>query len=169
MFLISFSTHLNASTKCPAEQQELKAVQKQMKEYGVTEYLRTKERRAFIVYDNCRKGKNRKKDKKNKLNNEIKTDTNKNAYKYRSNSKFVRKGEFTSSVKFRSKFKGQKQEEWLEFYRIHRPKECAKPSSTVQFSKCVEYRNKAAKYFERLWRQQNPDKEAPPSIKLGTG
>lgn len=162
-FLLLISFQSLASTKCPDEYSELQRLQSIMRHNGTNEPLRNRERSAFEKYDNCRKGKN------NKPNNSHKASTDS---KYKANHKSISKhisSSFSSSVSISGKFKGKKQNDWLLFYKEHIPKECKKPESTKQFSKCIEYRNKASKYFEMIWRQNNPMKEAPPSIKLGSG
>lgn len=81
-------------------------------------------------------------------------------------SKLYNKGEITDNVTIKSKFKGKKQNEWLKFYQKNMIDECIEPKTTSLFSKCIEYRNQASKYFEMLWRKQNPLAEAPSPVEI---
>lgn len=157
LLLVIFSFPSFAATKCKLEWDALKNVQSQLR-HNSTEWLRDKERRNHKAYQDCRKGKKKRKTKnKSYIANSSQnyTQYNKPLPNYRPYGSTINK------LKIKGLFTGDKQQAWLDYYRP--PKECLSPKSTQQFSKCLKFRDNEANKFRKVWDEQ----QAPPSINLG--
>jgi len=146
--LLVVSNQVYAKSKCELEWNALKTVQSQLR-HKSSEYLRKKEHQKHNKYQNCRKGR-KKKSKSYKTITTYKKQT-KTYKKYYSNQ-YARNSFSNSPVKMKSKFKGEKQDAWIQYYKT--PKECFKPESISKFSKCVDYRNDKAKEFDAAWKNK---------------
>lgn len=137
------STHSEAKSKCEFEWNALKSVQSQLRHQS-TEYLRDKERVKHQKYQDCRKGKN-------KTSTKVKAKKTYRYYAKNNNSyyKNTRNSFNNSPVTMKTKFKGEKQEAWLEYYRT--PPECIKPKKTSVFATCLANRDEIAIKFDEIW------------------
>jgi hypothetical protein len=141
---------------CQDEWDALKSIQSHMRKNS-TEWARQEEHRRHKTYQDCRKGKNKQSEKSKNHSNNNQTYTH-----YRVPIKHKKYRSTISKVNVNGRFKGDKQQAWLDYY--HAPQGCKNPKSTSQFSKCLQDRDNQAEIFEQVWLEQ----KAPPSIKLGT-
>lgn len=168
--LVLFSFPLFAGSKCQLEWDALKSVQNQLRQKSY-EWLREKERRKHKDYQACRKGKNREKAQSRSTrtsqnyNNQV---SNINGSNHISNYRAPRT-QHKTVINIKGYFKGEKQNDWLKYYREVKPKYCNSPKSTSEFAKCLNNEKEEVEKFKILWRMRNPDKEAPSSIVLGHG
>ena len=145
IFLLIVSNQVYAKSKCELEWKSLKAVQSQLR-HKSSEYLREIEHKKHNEYQNCRKGKNKK-------SNTYQTKkTYKTQTKYYSNQ-YARNTFKNSPIKMKAKFKGVKQEAWLEQYET--PKDCIKPKSTAKFASCLNSRDIKAEEFDIEWNNEH--------------
>lgn len=143
--LLIVSNQTIAKSKCEREWNALKSVQSKLR-HKSTEYLRNKEHRKHKKYQDCRKGKT-KSSKKSRT--KTYSSTPKNTYKKHYPNYYVRNTFNSSSVNVKAKFKGEKQNEWMQYYVI--PKECISPKSTSKFARCLAERDKEAEEFSKKW------------------
>ena len=156
LFII-FSAPSFAGSKCQTQWDSLKAVQQQLRHQSY-EWLRDKERRKHKEYQDCRKGKNNKSSKTKKY-----TTSKQSAYtQYKQSPSYRPYRSTISKVNVTGRFKGDKQQAWLDYY--HSPKGCKSPKTTSKFSTCLQHRDSEAAKFEQVWDEQH----APSSIVLGT-
>ncbi|XPF94276.1 hypothetical protein ACM9HF_20045 [Colwellia sp. RE-S-Sl-9] len=134
-----------AKSKCEVELNELQHIQSLLR-HKTSEYLRDKEHKAHEKYQICRSRKNNQSsNNKSKKIYSKKTTTKKKYYP----NQYVKKSFGKSTVKIKGKFKGDKQNAWIEYYKT--PKECIKPKSTSQFASCLNKRNVEAERFSTEW------------------
>ena len=146
ILLLVVSTQAYSKSKCEFEWNQYKSIQSLLKQKS-TEYLRKIEHEKHNEYQNCRKGKNKKSKSKSNTNNKYYSkQSNRKAKSH--NSNYSRKSvKHTGSIN--GKFKGKKQESWLEYYKT--PQECKNPKEIATFSKCVSHRNNEARNFNIVW------------------
>ena len=140
--LLIVSNQTFAKSKCEREWNDLKNVQSEMR-HRSTERLRDEEHYRHNEYQNCRKGKNKK-----SKTYKTKTKHKKTAYKKHSYATYSTKN-ITNTVSLKGKFKDEKQDAWIQYY--DKPKECLFPKNIQEFSKCLSYRDEAAKKFDMEW------------------
>ncbi len=144
-FLIA-SNPILAKSKCEDEWNALKSIQSQMRQRS-TEYLRVEEHKKHDEYQNCRKGKTNNKNSEGK-NSQKKYSTSKKYYL----QKKLRNSFNSSAVNMKTKFKGEKQQAWLDYYTT--PKDCISPKSTAKFAKCLDERDNKAIEFDLNWKDE---------------
>lgn len=159
LFFLFFSLSVSAFAKsiCELERSRLQKIQSAMK-HGmkpqVMEHYRDIERKRHSEYQVCRQFKNNQnlnhvvankkhKPKKTKIKKKTKLFKKKSYPRALVNSRHA--------VVIKGRYKGDKQNYWLKFYTP--PYECIKPKSTSQFASCMNHRNKVAKEFDLVWRE----------------
>ncbi len=150
--ILFFCNHSFAKSKCPNEWNALKEVQNKLRKQS-SSYLRDKEHKLHKIYQDCRKGKNKKIDSYYVKKKNSSSSSSKQYPKYN-----LKQPEYSGTIK--GLFEGEKQDAWLNYYK--RPRECLKPKTTQQFSKCLNHRDEEATKFNKIWL------EIPPPIKIGT-
>lgn len=171
--LLILSNQVFAKSKCQREWDDLKNVQRVMKNgHGAQrmEQLRNIEKTYFRKYENCKKGKNKQISKDKSVKKRVNKQTTSIKTKKLVQPKKYYKRELSSQpIEMKARYYDGRQNDWLKYYRAHKSPECKKPKSTKLFAKCIEERDKLSIEFERHWRAENPGKQAPPAIKLGSG
>lgn len=147
ILLLIVTNQSYAKSKCEFEMKQYKSIQSLLR-HKSTEYLRKLEHEKHNEYQNCRKRKN----KKNKSGETIATykKQSQTSKKYYSNKPV--KDPFSNStinIKIKSKFKGEKQDGWLKYYKT--PPGCKNPKEIATFSKCLNHKNVEAKNFSIVW------------------
>ena len=146
--LLIVSNQTFAKSKCELEWNALKSVQSQLR-HKSTEYLRKKEHKKHDEYQKCRKSQSKK-------SKSYKTTSNKNTtYNNHSYSNYPTKN-ITNTISLKGKFKDEKQDAWIQYY--DKPKECLFPKNIQEFSKCLSYRDEAAKKFDMEWTANHNEK-----------
>lgn len=153
LFTISLPSY--SASKCQEEWDYLKKVQAQLR-YKSTEYWRKKEHEAHNIYQNCRKGKNKKTTSRSSQIEIYKNKKSKIKFK-----KYKKVGNPIATVK--GFYTGEKQNAWIKYYKT--PKECKNPKTTSKFAKCLEHKRETSKEFDIIWKEKNSNKITP--FKLG--
>ena len=162
ILLLVISNELFAQSKCQDEWSDLKNAQNVSRQSS-NEWTRNWEKRAFNEYNKCIKRKN------NSQKYRQKSSYNKNRNLNESYTVYFDREFTTKPIEVKARYTGEKQDAWLKYYRSKKTDECKNPKSTKLFAKCLEEREKLAVKFDMNWRLDNPGKEAPPAIKLGSG
>jgi hypothetical protein len=153
LILIIFSHQSFAGSKCPDEWNALKSIQSHLRNNS-TEWARSEERRRHKTYQECRKRKNNTLTKTKSYSN--KSQETYNQFETLPENKAYRSS--ISKVNIKGRFKGYKQQAWLDYYRA--PARCQSPKNSQQFSKCLQNRDNQAEIFEQVWREHKADYQA---------
>jgi len=154
--LSSFESY-GAKKHCAELLTKLHNVQSQQRQgYSLKkgERLRKKEDAARKQWWDCEnnrnkpKAKSKRKKKKSKLS---KTTMNKknNKHTRSKDNKNIPQGFSSNNIVIKSKFSGEKQVQWLNFYK--RPKKCARPKTTQIFAYCMEEKIEQQQVFEQQY------------------
>lgn len=130
----------------------IQAQQRQGSSLKKSKQLRKKEDLARERWWNCESSRSKPKVKstKKKLKSSKNQSKKKTIKLYPSNKKADIPRVFTSkSIVIKSKFKGNKQAQWLNFYK--RPAKCAKPKTTQVFAYCMEDKTTQQQVFEQKY------------------
>lgn len=145
IFFLIVTNQSHAKSKCEFEWKQLKSIQSLLRQKS-TEYLRKKEHEKHNEYQNCRKNKNNSKSSQNTKNN-----YSDNLQYYA--SQYKRNTFKNSPIQMKAKFKGEKQEAWIQSYIT--PKDCIKPKKISKFASCLSNRDIAAEKFNIQWNNKH--------------
>ncbi len=159
VFLAVFTSNSQAARDCSAEKKSHQSIQNKLRKGGkpsAMSRLQERERKAWLTWWQCQKGKTKKKAKKKakktqKLSGKTQAQMNQNQRKiikaksptYAENKPLVIKGAFS----------GAKQQAWLNAY--DKPKKCIRPKVMSVFAYCVEHAKKAQEIFDQQYNQKH--------------